>query len=55
MKKKKKEKRILVNLKVLPSDLARLDKKADQFTKGNRSRLFVQSALERKTPFEKTV
>lgn len=49
--KKKSSKLKIVNFKVTPATLAAIDKKAQELTKGNRSRLLVMAALNRKTPF----
>lgn len=41
----------IVNFRVSPTTLAAIDKKAAELTKGNRSRLLIMAALNRKTPF----
>lgn len=41
----------IVNFKVTPAMLAAIDKKADELTGGNRTKLLVMAALNRKTPF----
>ena len=41
----------IVNFKVTPAMLAALDKKAEELTGGNRTKLLVMAALNRKTPF----
>ena len=41
----------IVNFKVTQATLDAIDKKAKELTKGNRSRLLVMAALNRKTPF----
>lgn len=41
----------IVNFKVSQATLAAIDKKAKELTKGNRTRLLVMAALNRKTPF----
>lgn len=49
--KKKSPKLKIVNFKVTQATLDLLDKKAEELTQGNRSRLLVMAALNRKTPF----
>lgn len=49
--KKKSPKLKIVNFKVTQATLDAIDKKAAELTKGNRSRLLVMAALNRKTPF----
>lgn len=50
-KRKQKSNLKIVNFKVTPTILAAIDKKAKELTKGNRSKLLVMAALNRKTPF----
>lgn len=52
VRKTKPEEMVLVNFKVRLSDRKKLDAKAEELTRGNRSKLLLLAALNRKTPFQ---